>query len=542
MAAWTAAGSSSSWSSKGSSCSSTASYGASCRARSPAPRAASRPPRGRTWPTRPCGCYQLSFDGITLVEVENGKARHTIRDLSQQNAGSRNPLDREPAPGEDVSRARLKNVEDCYRDGDSLRNLFVRPNQVFLTNANRTDVFFKAPVNAAGKVYTVFAQEFPLPTDNFQQRLQVTIASGRPGFTPGNPAPFDVVVGYIRVSGEPVPGGDFDVMSLRDKLPPVPPFLLPVEDRELRVPAGEATRRGVPAGSFRTRVISYSGYGPTDFPLINVPAAFAASILSSRAGCGRRSTARRVLLPPFSRTMAVSGAFDLASNPNPPAPQKFGHHDPASPEDARRHERGVGALQLLDLALEPHGSEAVQAARPVRPALPVRIRSAAATGRRASRAIPSSRSRPRAPITRSTFTSTRAGSRASTCRTSTDGCTTSSMRRSGWTRSQSRGAGAWCSGRASRDYVGMWVNHCHILMHEDHGMMQAVETVPRAADANYLPRTRVASHAMSSDEVNAIYPPPSRELMYRQSMTFVDASPELGQVFPGFPLDVPTVE
>jgi hypothetical protein len=106
--------------------------------------------------------YQLSFDGITLVEVENGKARHTIRDLSQQNAGSRNPLDREPAPGEDVSRARLKNVEDCYRDGASLRNLYVRPNQVFLTNANRADVFFKAPRDAAGKVYTVFAQEFPL--------------------------------------------------------------------------------------------------------------------------------------------------------------------------------------------------------------------------------------------------------------------------------------------------------------------------------------------------------------------------------------------
>ena len=37
-------------------------------------------------------------------------------------------------------------------------------------------------------------------------------------------------------------------MSLRDKLPPVPPFLQPVEDDELRVPAGEAARRGVPAG------------------------------------------------------------------------------------------------------------------------------------------------------------------------------------------------------------------------------------------------------------------------------------------------------
>ncbi len=185
--------------------------------------------------------YQLALDGITLVEIANGRARHTIRDLSKQNAGTRNPLDRTPAPGEDPTRAMLKNVEDCYRDGDSLRNLFVRPNQIFLTNANRTDVFFKAPLDAAGKVYTIFAQEFPLPTDNFQQRLQIGIANSRGGaFSAGNPAPFDVVVGYVKIGGTPVDGGDFDVMSLRDKLPPVPPYLLPVEDGELRVAAAEA--------------------------------------------------------------------------------------------------------------------------------------------------------------------------------------------------------------------------------------------------------------------------------------------------------------
>ena len=79
-------------------------------------------------------------------------------------------------------------------------------------------------------------------------------------------------------------------------------------------------------------------------------------------------------------------------------------------------------------------------------------------------------------------------------------------------------------------------------MHEDHGMMQAVETVPRAEDANYhaADARRVACDA--GDDVNAIYPPPSRELMYRQNLSFVDSSPELGQVFPGFPLDVPTLE
>ena len=69
--------------------------------------------------------------------------------------------------------------------------------------------------------------------------------------------------------------------------------------------------------------------------------------------------------------------------------------------------------------------------------------------------------------------------------------------------------------------------------------MQAVEVVPRAGDTNYRPRTRVASHGMPSADVNAIYPAPSLDLMYKQSLTFVDASPELGQEFPGFPLEVP---
>ena len=162
--------------------------------------------------------YQLSFDGVRLVEIENGRVRHTIRDLARQNAGSQNPLDRPTPAGEPPNRAMLKNVEDCYRNAESLRNTFERPNQVFLSPANRTDVFFKAPRDAAGKVYTMFAQEMPLGTDNFQQRLQVGLFRGTSGFTGGNPGPADVVLGYVKVAGAPV-DGDFDVMSLIDKLP-----------------------------------------------------------------------------------------------------------------------------------------------------------------------------------------------------------------------------------------------------------------------------------------------------------------------------------
>ena len=34
------------------------------------------------------------------------------------------------------------------------------------------------------------------------------------------------------------------------------------------------------------------------------------------------------------------------------------------------------------------------------------------------------------------------------------------------------------------DYTGQWIHHCHILMHEDMGMMQEVECVATAAASN----------------------------------------------------------
>ena len=482
--------------------------------------------------------YQLSFDGITLVTVENGRARHTIKDLSKQNADSRNPLDRPPAVGEDPTRAMLRNVEDCYRDGASLRNLFVRPNQIFLTNANRADVFFKAPVNAAGKVYTILAQEFLLHTDNFHQRLQAGISSVRSGFSSGNPAPIDVVVGYVRVAGEPVPGGDFDVMSLRDRLPDVPPYLQPIADDELRVPAAEASRRKVPAGSFRTRVLSYSGYGPTDFPLIEVPEAFAREHPEMEKLRWAEINGTRVLLAPYSRTMAINGDFDLAANPEPPAPQKFGHHD-------RQHPRPLvdtseeWVLHNCSISLWSHTNKE-------------KVKQPGQYGLH-YQAYPIGRADGQARFASDPdFQITTKGAdhpfhmhvnplwvtrievpdeQAHLHNVLDEPCwmDTVSIPRGGRVVFRSRFA----------DYTGMWVNHCHILMHEDHGMMQAVQVVPRAVDSNYRPRTRVASHDMSAGDVTAIYPAPSLELMYTQSLSFVDASPELGQVFPGFPLEVP---
>jgi hypothetical protein len=44
---------------------------------------------------------------------------------------------------------------------------------------------------------------------------------------------------------------------------------------------------------------------------------------------------------------------------------------------------------------------------------------------------------------------------------------------------------------------------------------------------------------MSEAEVNAIYPRPSVELGYRQSLSFEDPNAGTGQAFPGFELEVP---
>jgi hypothetical protein len=54
----------------------------------------------------------------------------------------------------------------------------------------------------------------------------------------------------------------------------VPPYLQPIADSETRMSATEALIRKVPAGSHRTRVVSYLGLRIGGFPLIEVPDAF----------------------------------------------------------------------------------------------------------------------------------------------------------------------------------------------------------------------------------------------------------------------------
>jgi hypothetical protein len=82
------------------------------------------------------------------------------------------------------------------------------------------------------------------------------------------------------------------------------------------------------------------------------------------------------------------------------------------------------------------------------------------------------------------------------------------------------------------DYEGEYVNHCHILLHEDNGMMQRVAIVGDPADSNYEPRPHVASVTAAMADVDAVYGRPSLADSWTQSLHFVDGN-TTGYVHPG---------
>ncbi|HEY2434026.1 MAG TPA: multicopper oxidase domain-containing protein [Vicinamibacterales bacterium] len=483
--------------------------------------------------------YQLAVDGITLVSVENGRARHTIKDLSRSNADSVNPLTRPPAAGQSESEALLRNLEACFRDGQSLRDAFVRPNEVWMSTANRTDLLFKAPLNAAGRVFTVVAQEEILHTDNFQGRVQRSLSLGRPAFGPANPGPVDLVVAHVHVRGTPVEGGDFEVMSLRDHLPPVPPYLQPVADEETRMAAAEARARGVKPGSHRTRVVSYSGYGSAGFPIIDVPESYATAHPELKNLTWAEVQGKRVLLAPNARTMAVNNQMDLAKNPNPPPPRKFAPGEPdrirplvETAEEWVLYNPSVTLWAHTDLERfpQPGGTPGQFRSYPV----PRGDGQARFWKDHEFRIVTNAADHPfHIHVNPMWVTRIEVPDEQGRLHNLLDEPrwmdTVSIPRNGGRVVFRSRFA----------DYTGQWIHHCHILMHEDMGMMQELECVAAPGSSNANPRDRVASHEMTAEKVSAIYPRPSVEISYRQGLSFTDPNPHTGQTYPGFEFEVP---
>ncbi len=512
--------------------------------------------------------YQLAFDGITLMEIDGDTATYTIQDLAEQNAGTESPLDRELTGN--PNQAMLANYEACFADADSVRNAYVRPNEVYMGPGNRTDLFFKAPSldGAQGQVYTVISRGAVLHSDTFQSGLQYSYTDET--YTSD---PQDVVVAYVIVAEEEAPDGsplppieDFDVMSLIGELPPVPEYLLPITDEDLRVEStsgGAATPAAEGAGMYRTHTITYSGWGSNDYPLVTTEGDsetarnFRAFVERDQQNGGNLELLRYakiadsdeyVLLPANARSMAISGSTstEVIDDSDPLFPitanmaRKFNPSDPRRPQvlvDTAEEWALNNASSALwaDISQKPLGQ--MGGHYPGQPLTRAEGQARFAKNPSAWRLQTKGVDHP-FHMHQNPFLVLRVEV------PDENGNLVNILDRPRWQDVVwiPRSGGRVVFRARFPDYVGVMVNHCHILLHEDHGMMQAVEITPFADHANPELKDRVTALDDSPEAVSEIYPPLDPVSAWRQSMQFVDPNHHgTGQTFPGFVLgDPPT--
>ena len=520
----------------------------------------------------------LAFDGVTLVSEDGpDNYKYEAIDLSQQNPGTTDPT---ALPIQSpVTDAYLKELltayESAFDSETSIKDAFVRPNEVSLSPANRGDVLFKAP--EAG-LYTVIAWSSIVTSDNYEASLQSAIASTE---AKKKVVPQDhyITAAYVYVGGEAVK--DVDVLStVNGALAniPVPPYLHPIKDDECRVPEGsleigdhevyfapfnaiEATEGtiAVEAGKYRTRTICYTGWGGASYPrvstknqgdrfndFINSDAGQAVENLIWARENGNEDS-DYVVMPPNIRTMAINAQFDRMfadGDGKLPTSRKFDHMDPSRPHMlADTAEEWV--LYNASIALwtdpTPHSDDKVYLDNyDGKPLTRAEARAQRGTGddenvnfRITSRGVDHPFHMHTNPywVMRIEVPDK-------------DGNLVNILDKPRWQDVVAipRGGGRVIFRSRFMDYIGMLVNHCHLLQHEDNGMMHAVNVTQFPMMANYVPKDALSSSDMSSEEINAIYPVADGDntvqerlrVFYQQSAMMVDPNPTTGQLFPGF--------
>lgn len=521
--------------------------------------------------------YLLAMDGITLVDAEGDKPVYAIRDLAAQNAGTENPLDRELTGN--PSQAMLENFEACFKDATSIRNAFVRPNEVLLAQGNRADVFFQAPrlattanPPATSEIYTVLARAAVLNSDDYQTALINFGFSASTADTLIEAPGGDTVVAYVVVSEgvnaagtTPAPIPDFAILDLNQVMPPVADYHRPISADEVRI---KATAGDTPAdpdatlpervGRYRTRTISYSGFGNGDFPLITTvgdsEAAqnFRAFIERDQADGGKLESLRYakidnsneyLLLPPDVRAMAISTSLsdDVIDDSDDLFPITAGMARKFMPDDPRRSQMLLDTAEewtVYNYSISLWANTAEQAAGQYSlhyPSLPLLRKDAQArfaaqpangkTWNLATAAVDHPFHMHTNPIwvTRIEVPDEQ-------------GNLVNILDKPEWRDVVwlPRNGGRVVFRSRFPDYVGTFVHHCHILLHEDHGMMQVVEVTPFADVANYELRDSVASASDTSETVTALYPRLDQTGAWLQSLSFVDPNEVTGQTYPGF--------
>ena len=523
--------------------------------------------------------YLLAIDGITLVDVEGEGLVYAIRDLAAQNAGTESPLDRDLSGHPNPNQAMLDNLQACFTDAASIKNAFVRPNEVLFAQGNRADVFFQAPrlgttgsQAATSETYTVLARLSVINSDDYQSALQEFGSEAYHRDTlvavPGG----DAVVAYVVVSegdhadrAAPAPVPEFNVLDLNKILPPVAEYHLPITDEEVRIKAAAGDTPADPdaalperVGKYRTRRIAYSGWGGGRFPLVTTVGDsetaknFRAFVERDQANGGGlellryakiENSGEYLLLQPAIDTMAISTSLsgDVIDDSDPLFPITAGMARKFAPDDPRRPQMLLETAEewavynysitlWADRAAQTPGQYGLR--YPGQPLL-------RAEGQARFAAQPEDGKTWQVQAVGVDHPFHIHTNPVWVMRVEVpdeQGNLVNILDKPEWRDVVwlPRNGGRVVFRSRFPDYVGTFVNHCHILLHEDHGMMQAVETTPFADRANYEPREGVASSADTVDEVTAIYPRLNQSEASVQPLCFVDPNHASGQTYPGF--------
>ncbi len=495
--------------------------------------------------------WQFAWDGITLVD-EDGN--YFVKNLDQ---GS------DPDLGSD---------SDCYASAENVRSCYVRPNEVRMTTGNRTDLIYQAPALAESgtpEIYTLV---------------------GLPTGLHGNPSS-PILAAYVILRGDPVAGGTerlpFDEVPGLAGL--VPPYLKPITPDE----PGFQT----PGGGFRTRTVRYAGWGSGNYPHTVAPDEFVAAnpelskliyyVAPQQVTCrDATQTNPRQWWPvgePGQTDIPVDETTDLPTLVVPPLTRTMNidgfKFNPTSVETPRMELDSTEEWAVFNQSIELYGPKAdskwtVDDLKAMKQAgtLPRELTyyvydeqpdpQLYFPGRQVVYPLHAAD----APEDYSLITAAvdhpfhihQNPFRLMTLDVPlADGTLVNVLPEPRWGDTQwiPRNGGRFVFRSRFWDYTGELVNHCHILLHEDNGMMQRIqigppyENPPQAPPIPQEPNYVVAQDVLSpsGDNADQLYPPPTPDESYVQSAQFVDTGRPLvnppgntGQVFPGFPVEAPT--
>ncbi len=480
--------------------------------------------------------YLMAQDGVSLVRKKGTDgAEYYLKDLENN---SKNPLYQD-----------YSNLDACYKDANTLKACYNLSNELYMAPANRADFIFQAPTQAKGttKVYTVIAKGTAIHTENEERELNLANKySNKKGtidsFIGSVSVPGDTIMAYIVVKdcdtagvqncSQPVnanrPTTPFSFKALSNVISgvTVPKYLYPINADEVQIESTDRDGGRGNDGKYRTRKVTYSGWGGATWPNLypedvvkvdpNGPEPVPNPKMvydPTKYGIPMEPGKSKVMLPPATRTMAIDG-------------KKFNPDDHMAPKPLlSTAEEWVVYNNSISLFAEfpdfPAGSNMDDYQKNYfvdhRDGYPITRAKAKSKGFGiTTRGIdhpfhihtnPFWLMRIEVPDEHGNLVNILPEPRWHDVM---------------WIP---RNGGRIIFRSRFPDYVGKMVNHCHILQHEDNGMMQEVMITQSVDKTNYVPTSKLCNDSMSPAQITSLggsYARDSPEDAYRMCTRVID--------------------